>query len=110
MSCRICSDHRNRRQYLKALALSPHFKTPVPDFDHPVRVLDAETNAVGTFNGVRDALLHAGLPAPDAPGGIAEGPLRVGVFMGLAAEEGYWNFDHQAFAPLASFLRLLAQP
>ena len=168
----------NRRRYLKALALSPHFKTPVPDFDHPVRalavVLDAETNAMGTFNGIRDALLNAGLPTPDAPGGIAEGPLRVGVFLvpdnaspgmietlclrsvqddpawaclddffacvvncggtlpvnmdkakaqaflatrptpnlpvGLAAEEGYWNFEHQAFAPLAAFLRTLAQP
>ncbi len=168
----------NRGKYFKALALSPHFKTPVPGCAGPVRalavVLDAESDMAGTFAGVRDALLNAGLPAPDTPGGIVEGPLRVGVFLvpdnqspgmietlclqsvdtdpawacldgyfqcvvgrggtlpvnmakaraqaflatrpkpdlpvGLAAEKGYWNFGHEAFTPLAEFLRRMAFP
>lgn len=168
----------NRGRYFKALAFSPHFKTPVPDRAGPVRalavVLDAESDMAGTFAGIRGALLNAGLPAPDESGGIAEGPLRVGVFLvpdnqspgmietlclqsvdadpawacldgyfqcvvdrggalptnmdkaraqaflstrpkpdlpvGLAAEEGYWNFGHQAFTPLAQFLQRMAAP
>ena len=76
---------RNRGGYFKGLALSPHFRTPVPGHAGPVRalaiVLDAEADAERTFTGVRDALLNAGLPAPDAPGDITDGPLRVGVFL-----------------------------
>lgn len=73
------------RRFFKGLALSPHFKNPVPGYEHPVRalaiVLDAETEAGATFQSVRDALTSAGLPAPDAPGEMLEGPLRVGVFL-----------------------------
>ena len=73
------------RAFLKALSASPHFKSPVPGFEHPVRalaiVLDAETDAVATFQRVRDALVAADLPNPDEAGGIVEGALRVGVFL-----------------------------
>ena len=75
----------NRRRYLKGLAFSPHFKVPVPGFNGPVRslaiVLDAEEDATATFAGLRDALINAGLPAPDALGQITAGPLRVGIFL-----------------------------
>ena len=75
----------NRRGYFKGLALSPHFKAPIPGVGGPVRslaiVLDAETDASATFTGLRDALTNAGLPAPDAPGQITAGPLKVGVFL-----------------------------
>lgn len=77
---------RNKqRGFFKNLAVSPHFRTPVADCAGLMRavavVLDAEDDAASTFRSVRDALLNAGLPAPDAPGGIAEGELRVGVFL-----------------------------
>lgn len=77
--------HSKLRALLKALVLTPHFKSPVPGFEHPVRavavVLDAETDASATFQSVRDALIAAGLPVPGASGGIAEGSLKVGVFL-----------------------------
>jgi len=77
--------HSKLRALLKALVLTPHFKTPVPGFEHPVRavavVLDAETNAEATFQSVRDALGAAGIPAPVTAGEIVEGPLKVGVFL-----------------------------
>ena len=57
----------------------------MPGYDHPVRglaiVLDAETDAAATFQGVRDALIAANLPTPETAGGIAPGTLRLGVFL-----------------------------
>jgi hypothetical protein len=73
------------RKLLKALVLTPHFKSPVPGYEHPVRglavVLDAETDAAATFRSIKGALTAAGLPAPDAAGTITPGPLKVGVFV-----------------------------
>lgn len=73
------------RPFLKALSASPHFKSPVPGFEHPVRalaiVLDAEEDATATFQRVRAALAAANLPTPNEAGGIVEGTLRVGVFL-----------------------------
>lgn len=73
------------RALLKALVLTPHFKNPVPGFGHPVRavavILDAETDAAATFQSVRDALGAADLPVPGTPGEIAQGLLKVGVFL-----------------------------
>jgi hypothetical protein len=73
------------RHFFKALAKSPHFKSPVRGFETPVRaiavVIDAETDAEATFQSVCDALTAADLPAPSAAGGISDGPLRIGVFL-----------------------------
>lgn len=75
----------NMRPFLKALSASPHFRASVPGFEHSVRalaiVLDAEKDAVATFQRVRDALVAADLPTPDKAGGVVEGALRVGVFL-----------------------------
>lgn len=169
--------HSKLRALLKALVLTPHFKNPVPGFEHPVRavavVLDAEADPGATFQSVHDALVGAGLPAPDAAGRIAQGPLKVGVFLvpdnqspgkietlclesvrddpawsclevffacvrerggalpdnldkaraqaflstranpalpvGLAAQEGYWRFESEAFQSLVTFLRTVAE-
>ena len=169
--------HSKLRALLKALALTPHFKNPVPGYGHPVRamavVLDAETDAAATFLSVCNALVAAELPAPGAAGEIAQGSLKVGVFLvpdnqsagkietlcldsvrdvpawacldvffacvherggvlpdnidkaraqaflstranpalpvGLAADEGYWQFESAAFQNLAGFLRIVAQ-
>ena len=72
-------------RFFKGLALSPHFKNPVPGYAHPVRalaiVLDAEADVSATFQSVRDALTAAELPAPAGPGEIVDGALRVGVFL-----------------------------
>lgn len=77
--------HSKLRALLKALVLSPHFKNSIPVVGHPVRalavVLDAETDAAATFQSVRDALVAAGLPVPGTAGEIAQGPLKVGVFL-----------------------------
>ena len=73
------------RAFFKGLSASPHFKTPVPGYEHPVRglaiVLDAETDAAATFQRVRDALISASLPVPEVAGGVVEGALRVGIFL-----------------------------
>ena len=73
------------RKFFKGLGASPHFKAAVPGYGHPVRslaiVLDAEGNAAGTFQRLRDALASAGLSAPAAPGKISVGPPRVGIFL-----------------------------
>lgn len=73
------------RAFFKGLSASPHFKTPVPGYGHPVRglaiVLDAETDAEATFQRVRAALIASNLPISEAAGGVAEGALRVGVFL-----------------------------
>ena len=73
------------RRFFKGLTLSPHFKNDVPGYEHSVRalaiVIDAETDAAATFQSVRDALTAANLPVPSAPGEIAEGSPRVGVFL-----------------------------
>jgi hypothetical protein len=166
-------DSKKLRKFFKALAMSPHFRNPVPGYGHPVRglavILDADANATATFQRVRDALAAANLPTPAAPGEVLDGAPRIGVFLvpdnaapgkietlclrsvesdpawgcletffqcvtqkggklpanmdkaraqaflstrpnpalpvGLAADEGYWNFDHAAFAPLIAFLR-----
>jgi hypothetical protein len=77
--------HSKLRALLKALVLTPHFKNPVPGFDHPVRavaiVLDAEANAAATFQSVCSALTAAELPIPAAPGEITPDTLKIGVFL-----------------------------
>lgn len=77
--------HSKLRGFLKALARSPHFRSPVPGYSTPVRamaiVLDAEGDAAAAFAKVADALASAGLPAPAAAGQVTAGVLKVGVFL-----------------------------
>jgi hypothetical protein len=68
----------NFENFLRDVVLLPGFATQV----HTIGVVrDAETDAKAAFASVRNALLTLDLPAPDAPGQIAKGNKRVGVFI-----------------------------
>lgn len=68
----------NFGNFLEDLKVLPGFETRVRTL---AIVRDAEDDAVGAFASVRTSLLASNLPAPEAGGKIAIGPLRVGVFI-----------------------------
>lgn len=68
----------NFGNFLKDVAILPGFAAQV----HTIAVVrDAEHDAMAAFASVRQALIDAHLPAPHAPGEIAEDGRRVGVFI-----------------------------
>jgi hypothetical protein len=74
----LAGGKQNLRPYIKAISNAPDFRSKAIAFGV---VRDADTDPTAAFQSVRDALLEARLPAPEAPLQVAEGNPAVSVMI-----------------------------